>query len=521
MRRVFFNLFVLAWLAAPLSAGIHETLPIFHWAYDYIDELRVRGYLENLFILNKPFTRGQIAAALNELEARIDRGDVALNRTDAWLIDRLRAEFAVEMQHLGEPEDTQPHAEAGVFLLQEVQDQGADTEGHLRWRSKLSVELLGKLGIYNGMLADNLLDEDSTYIGKRQADLAALTEQAYVMAKLDPFQIKLGRDFIRFGPGRSGTLLFSDAARPLDHLWVAFTYKFLKFSFFAANLDAMMVPDTTAGRLVRANRFLSAHRLEFKVRDRFYFGITEAIVYGGPQSNWELGFLNPFVFYHGVQLNGPVTGNTFGAVDFALYPWRNFSLFGELMIDDVQLESGQVGDLEPDEIGFLVGLQVTNPLAISGTQILAEYTRVTNRTYNTLDPWEKFLHRGQPIGHFLGNDFDRWDVNLSQWVLPGLQLQLGYERVRRGEGRVEDPFDRPWLEATLEEGYSEPFPFGTVETANVGKFGIIYHPWTDLRLTFFGQFRDVNNLAHQERVSDADFRFRLSLWYEGNLRFGL
>ncbi|MFQ5824963.1 MAG: capsule assembly Wzi family protein, partial [bacterium] len=239
----------------------------------------------------------------------------------------------------------------------------------------------------------------------------------------------------------------------------------------------------------------------------------------GPESNWELAFLNPFIFYHEVQLNGPVTGNTFGSVDFALYPFKNFSLFGEFLIDDIQLEKSIPADLEPNELGFILGIQITDPFKMSGTHFIAEYTRVANRTYNSFNPWEKFLHRQEPIGHFLGNDFDHWDVNINQWLYPGLQISIGFERIRRGEGRIQKEFDRPWLNFTVEEGYSEPFPTGVVEKTNVAKFEIIYHPWANLRVNFAGKFRDVKNVENALGLNNSEFDFVLGLWYEGDLRF--
>ena len=47
-----------------LSASIHETLPTWHWAYEYIDALRLRGGFEALYTMNRPYTRGNVAKSL-------------------------------------------------------------------------------------------------------------------------------------------------------------------------------------------------------------------------------------------------------------------------------------------------------------------------------------------------------------------------------------------------------------------------------------------------------------------------
>jgi len=76
------------------------------------------------------------------------------------------------------------------------------------------------------------------------------------------------------------------------------------------------------------------------------------------------------------------------------------------------------GDLEPPEWGFLFGGQVADPFQWEGTNIWIEYIRITNRTYNADNSWEKFLNYNRSIGYFLGNDFDRWDVNIIHWFTP-------------------------------------------------------------------------------------------------------
>lgn len=63
--------------------------------------------------------------------------------------------------------------------------------------------------------------------------------------------------------------------------------------------------------------------------------------------------------------------------------------YGQLLIDDLQIEKTRPGDLEPNEIGYLVGGQVADALGLRATTIGVEYTRVANRTCNTAMELEK------------------------------------------------------------------------------------------------------------------------------------
>jgi hypothetical protein len=66
--------------------------------------------------------------------------------------------------------------------------------------------------------------------------------------------------------------------------------------------------------------------------------------------------VNPFLISHGASINDEaVTGenNAFLSVDLRGRPTQKSEVYGELLIDDVQVETKVPGDLEPDELGFL------------------------------------------------------------------------------------------------------------------------------------------------------------------------
>jgi hypothetical protein len=240
------------------------------------------------------------------------------------------------------------------------------------------------------------------------------------------------------------------------------------------------------------------------------------VIHGGPDRNFEWYYLNPFIFYHGEQLNEGKNGNTLGALDFVARPGRRLELYGQLLIDDVQIEKTRSGDLEPNEIAYLFGAQVADPLGTRGTTIGLEYTRIANRTYNTILEWEKFLHRNRPLAHFLGNDFDRWLLQTSTYLGSRLQLYATAELLRRGEGRIESQFDMPWLEQSLEEGYSESFPSGVVEKSRHLRLEARWQPRLEIFLSLEGQFSSYKNFAHAVLAGETKnvTSFFLRFWWE-------
>ncbi|NIA30196.1 MAG: hypothetical protein GWP06_09825, partial [Actinobacteria bacterium] len=227
---------------------------------------------------------------------------------------------------------------------------------------------------------------------------------------------------------------------------------------------------------------------------------------------YDLAYLNPVLFYHGVQLNGAVAGNTVGSISFTLMPKQNVSLYGELLVDDIQIEKSGPGDLEPNEVGYIYGANLADPFGVLGLDVYGEYTRITNRTFNGQGgPWEKWLHRNQPIGHFLGNDFDRSLTGFSYWPSPRYRCALQYEKRRRGEGRIEKAFDTPWMNTPLGQNYSEPFPTGIVEESAVFSVKATWQPVWWLRILGEGTHWDIQNLGNQNRVNDSYWEWQISV----------
>ena len=400
---------------------------------------------------------------------------------------------------------------------------GAGTKSSGTYRAGAGFSLGSRLTVSTAVSFDEDLVRDPTYWGKKKWGKAGYSEQGYARISLRHLRLRFGRDFIKWGSGKSGNLLISDYSRPMDFLSMSAQFNFLKFSYFIAELDRMRLPDSLAVRYKSdyATRYLAVHRLDLKVwKGRVNLGLSEAVLFGGPQRGLEFAYASPFITYFGVVVNDKTgyanggNGNLFASLDFALFPVRNYEFFGEILIDDIQVEKTGPGDLEPPEWGLLLGFQIAEPLGWKGTDLRAEYVRITNRTYNTPSPWEKFLNYNRPIGYLLGNDFDRWEFNINHWFAEDLQVSLGFERIRRGEGRIEKEFDTPWMNYTVEQGYSEPFPTGIVEKTNAGKIGILYQPSVNMRAYLFAKYSQVENVDNLSGVTDSGWFLKAGFWYE-------
>ena len=395
----------------------------------------------------------------------------------------------------------------GSFLLQlqpTLTPSGNNHDAGLD--SWIQLNLNHNLVIVSEMRLNYASQNDSLYIGKEWRSISGYTNQSFLLWHPKPLSkgnlhIQAGRFYSQLGSGRHSQLLLGANARPMDQLSLSFGHPISK------NLSARFFFQTSAlDKIGRDKRFISLHRLEL-LGNKWYVALSEALTYTRNSQGIDLVYLNPFIFYHLEQLNGPdLSGNTIGTFEIG-YKWNTSNIYAELLIDDVQFDNEVKGDLEPNEVGGLLGYEYAGDkyyLSIEGVAL-------TNRTYKTPNPSEWYLHRNQPIGYELGSDVGRINLLTRYYVKQNWHLDTQIDMIWQGEGDLTHPWDTPWDDqsVTMETGYSEPFPTGVVEQSTILSAEIMRH-WTRERWISLGiSYEKVKNVNHVSTIDNSGFKLYL------------
>lgn len=504
-------LLILVNFSVKLLAASNETLPSYHWTYRVIEQLQDRGYCLDLLQMNKPYTRGEAAKSVLAAQTKIEQ-DKSMDSFYKDKLLKLVQEFESEIQILKNETGSRQSLLSRFYIQADGNKlDGENINYRGIYRGGVGAQVSHNIFAYAGVNFDQYDYYDSDYLGYKWRGVVGYEEQAYINITWDRLQFKLGRDFLEWGIGKSGSLLLSNTYRPFDQLFVSTNFGPFKFSFLAAELDQKTIRDKD---LVyrEYRRFLSGHRLDASFwGGRIQAAISEIIVYGQTNGGFNTVYLNPLIFYHGEKKNGAGDNNVLPAVDLLVYPLKNWKLYSSILIDDIQLEKTEPGDLEPNEIGIVFGTAYAEPFQISGLSLDLEYVRIANRTYKTSHPQEIYTHRNEPMGHPLGNDFDHWLLGCSYWLKNNLWLNLKYAHTRNGEGGLFTPWDQPWMNLTLEQGYSEPFPTGVIEQRDALELELSWYAKHWLRV--YGQFSydQLNNASHVQRQTSRQWHGRLRL----------
>ena len=322
------------------------------------------------------------------------------------------------------------------------------------FRGGLTAQPFEKIYVYGNFVLDESRAANPGYTGKKWRGLAGDVEQAFAYYHIDRFNLTLGRFASFWGPHHS-LVLSSDVA--LDGVGYSLNWGRLALSYRLARLDGLNPDQNSVAQF--ENRFFAGHRLDVHFNEHVRVGLFETVIFGGPGRQIELYYLNPIIFFHGSQINDGADDNTFVGLDFDYLPANGVRLYGQLLVDDVQIENKSQGDQEPNEIGLLLGTHWVE--AFENTDFKASYTRVTNRTYNQGNSRNRYLHDGELLSAARGNDYDQWSLSVVHWFGKTMNAGVNFSFTRQGEGLVTDVWTTPWLNVTGD--YREPFPTGTVE----------------------------------------------------------
>lgn len=474
---LFSSLFALLTSSLSLSAYASVEVPVgtatYGFAYDLTYHARIDSGSLNLLPSTGPFS----------LEQMVNRANPALGLLDDLPINQLRL--------TGLSNSHSFVADGGRA------DHFYSLGGGMQYRISES---------FNALVSFELDREkalDPAYTGQRWRGLAGEVQTAVISYQSSSLTLALGRERVFWGP-QPVNLALSSTAEPLDLFNLKFHKGRLDFSFLFARLDQSR-PDSLdyirfPENSFNENRYLAGHRLDLRLRDNLRLGLFELTVYGGEGRSPELYYLNPLQFFHANQLNDQIDDNTALGFDLSYIPTKSYFLYGQLLIDDFQIDNQAQGDQEPNEIGLMVGVIKTGQVGSWKPDIKAEYTRITNRTYHQRQPRNRFLHRNRLLGHPLGPDADSIALSLRWWPSKRQAITLETALRRHGEGSIYNSWDEPWELITGD--YAEPFPTGVAETARFVRVGwkgycpidgyLARHLFFEVDLTH-GKYENFNN----------------------------
>lgn len=343
---------------------------------------------------------------------------------------------------------------------------------------------------------------------------------AYASGKLGPVVLSVGRGREAWVGDGTESMVLSANGPALDKITLAAQWSKFEFKALVASLNDVVlspavdgIPDSLG--TPRYHRLMVAHALTWRPSHRVELTLGETALIPRQGGGIALNFVNPLMVFQVTQNDRSsdlsqetnVNLTAFGSVRANV---GRFSLQGDLLIDDIQIDSQDRKNF-PDLLGW--NLRGTYALSLPvPANIGVQYRRVSSFTYLESFYTATWQQYDQPVGSELGPDADVARGFADVWPSGKLHVSAGVSKWRRGDQRISL---RPTPNRFGHSG--DPFPFASGDTPDVQSawMGDASVQWLDpiIPLTLEVQGARVTNVNNVATPAATYGRVQLSATY--------
>ena len=418
--------------AAPLAAqDASPYVPLQHRAMPVVEHLIATGVIADPTPLTRPIRESALVRALRAADTAAAAAPVR------GAVRQLLREFDRESGERHYSVTGEAGVAVATHALRDPLEIGRGAPPRAEGKDRgfaaggLALQVqLGPLVAVTHPYFDTRLKHDPDYFGKKDRFIAGRNVEAYLDARWRYGGLFFGSLDRNWGPPALQGLIVSRSPYSYDHLALTIGTSRIELQALLTQLDDRNDTSGTAN-----DRYFIVHRLLVRPGGgRTAVALWEGNVVAGPGRTLEPWFANILNLGLLVEYDQNVKVNSQLGADFESRVGR-VKLFGQVLLDDFQIDRRSQGDSEPPSYGLTLGAQG----AVRGVGWTAYYTRVANLTYRTPNPAETVARRFVGLGRSF-SDYDQLTVTASALPAPGLLLTPEVTMLRQGEGDFRLPY---------------------------------------------------------------------------------
>jgi hypothetical protein len=418
-----------------------DRLPSEDWTYDALRHFAARGLVPGMsaqrFDGDWLYTREEMAAFVRQVAVSPDVAE-----GDRPILAKLAAEFLPELTLAG-----------ADSVLAEIERSGTARTllgtGAFEPRVAISRGDTDLIGIYD-VTALGVLGRDVMAVGtlsdrRREFDGDAFSrlEKLFISGKTPSWEWGLGKDWLWWGPGYSGSMILSDNSPAFPML------KMGKDFYFGRHIGRVKVTQFL-GRFEDDGQtfYLAGRRWEKRFSTRLHVGISETAKTSKRPNPLILILPSIYLYQHIYIEDVDKEFNVLVGMDATYRFSPRFESYFDLVVDDMKapkfLREGPAWNI-PRKLGLLVGGNWPDVLGDGTTGLRAEYIFTDPGTYGATRPdfpQLAYTHDGFVIGHPVGPNSEAIFLRLDRKLGPAWTAAADYL------GRKPHKLDGPNPEST-------------------------------------------------------------------------
>ena len=320
-----------------------------------------------------------------------------------------------------------------------------------RFESGQSNKLIGS-GLLSGSIGPNFLFlVEPTIVNKQYSrrelgidysrlGISGRFTNAFIRYNSKNTILQFGRSPIWWGQSWNSALVHSRNAFPIDHISLKFNKKNILLEILTGQLSSIK-----KNGLERVRRNFAGHRIIW-VNDNktLLFSLGESVIYGGINRSFEMYYLNPFIPFQFANIDGE-EGQSTGLDDNYLiffngrYNFKiNTSIYGELIVDDYQLDS-EVNSDYPNAFCYLLGVDGATKVINKEFYYNFEFIKSSMWIFTHEDVINNWQNLEFPMGYKYGPDCKSFILNIDHWINNNILIKFTNEYLEKGSINIFTP----------------------------------------------------------------------------------
>jgi len=494
--------------------------------YDYLDYLNVSGKINIPFTGSKPYRSDEIYKKLNEMtdpdtktknfierfeEEYIDKdnrfGKAESENTLGWF-DAYWNQSYTSQNAINKPLYLRKPFTDNYYRFDDISQHITDggIVAYFGYKEFLSLHTNSGVMIKHDY-KKHMRDEYETLVlvpSGGEADFSSEdhTETALLISGKD-IMFSIGKYPVAMGSGMMNSLTLTPQKAYYENFMFSISGEKLKFTTLTGSLladsqtryetdipyYAVTNSDTTSrADYIKREKYLSAHRLEWKALNNLSFGVNEMVISG--DRTIEMGYLVPVLplfwmgHYYGDHDNSLIS------FDVSYQPLKNYSVYGELLFDDETFTESWTKNYM-NKWAVSGGFYNSDFLTVDGLSFNFEYARVEPYVYGHKYHINRYMNLDYYLSMPGGGDTETLNYKLGYLFDHNLNVIAGYNRINKGEPR--------WGEWDQPNNYkleNKVFLRGTVEKSNLYYAEVSYRYNKYLTANFYYSHTDIINYNH-------------------------
>jgi len=253
-----------------------------------------------------------------------------------------------------------------------------------------------------------------------------LTARGYITFQVTPYiNFQFGHDKNFIGHGYR-SLVQSDFSA--NNTFLKTNLRIWKLNYMAL-FNVMNAQVSFPGDTLYPKKYNAIHHLSINIGKKFNLGIFESIMFGRgdsmQQGTFDIGYLNPVIFYRYMEQQNGSYDNAMLGMDFKWLLLKHFSLYGQFVIDELIIDQVKSGDgWWGNKQGLQLGMKYINVAGIKNLDLQLETNWARPFMYQHKNLYTSFTHYNQAVAHPLGANFKEFIAIVRYQPIARLHLTL-------------------------------------------------------------------------------------------------